>query len=415
MSCNQDKSLSTAANPGNPTKYPAKLKALCVSRTFKGAAILITSLFCCAAARPAHTKVEDIHFGRVEPPVVAQQDITVRAPTSNQELEPKPLECSGIAWIGGELIITSDRHRHLIFTCPIDLDTMTIGRPQPHILIRNEQNVLEDAESVTIRYQADGSPVVYVMCSMSNGPGGLPLPMRRHMLRLTIERIEPLKLGEPALLTGSEIREAANIYFKHAGVQPYQTYYASFPGADKNTYRWGNIEGIAFVPDGSAMLCGMRNPLYHGKAILFAVQGLDKAFETEDPTLPQLTDIFTLDLGDRGISDLCWDPVTKGYLMTAAKSNGPKLDNDQPFPPNSLDAALFWWSGRKDEDCILIAKMPDMKIEAVCRLGQSRYIAVGSDEGDVSEGRPARQSILTIIDFPDEAFARQGAVYERRP
>jgi len=415
MLCNQDRSLSTAANPGNPTKYPAKLKTLCVSRTLKGAAIFITSLFCCAAARPAHTKVEDIYFGRVEPPVVAQRDITVRAPTSNQELEPKPLECSGIAWVGGELIITSDRHRHLVFTCPIDLDKMTIGQPQPHVFVRNEQSVLEDAESITVRYQADGSPVAYVMCSMSNGPGGLPLPMRRHMLRLTIERIEPLKIGEPAILTGSEIREAANIYFKHAGVQPYQTYYANFPGPDKNTYRWGNIEGIAFVPDGSAMLCGMRNPLYHGKAILFAVQGLDKAFAAEDPTLPQLTDIFTVDLGERGISDLCWDPVTKGYLMTAAKSNGPKLDNDQPFPPNSLDAALFWWSGRKEEEPILMAKFPDMKIEAVCRLGHSRYIAVGSDEGDVSEGRPARQSILTIIDFPDEAFARQGAVYERRP
>jgi len=59
--------------------------------------------------------------------------------------------------------------------------------------------------------------------------------------------------------------------------------------------------------------------------------------------------------------------------------------------------------------------MPDMKIEAVCRLGQSRFIAVGSDEGDVSEGRAARQSILTIIDFPGEAFARQGAMNERRP
>jgi hypothetical protein len=41
----------------------------------------------------------------------------------------------------------------------------------------------------------------------------------------------------------------------------------------------------------------------------------------------------------------------------------------------------------------------DMTVEAVCRLGTSRYIVLGSDEGDVSEGRTARQSILTVLEF----------------
>ncbi|OPZ97377.1 MAG: hypothetical protein BWY71_01634 [Planctomycetes bacterium ADurb.Bin412] len=40
-----------------------------------------------------------------------------------------------------------------------------------------------------------------------------------------------------------------------------------------------------------------------------------------------------------------------------------------------------------------------MTMEAVCRLGESRYIALGSDEGDISEGRTARQSILTILEL----------------
>ena len=40
-----------------------------------------------------------------------------------------------------------------------------------------------------------------------------------------------------------------------------------------------------------------------------------------------------------------------------------------------------------------------MKIEAITRLGESRYIAIASDEGDVSEGRPERQSVLTIMEF----------------
>ena len=40
-----------------------------------------------------------------------------------------------------------------------------------------------------------------------------------------------------------------------------------------------------------------------------------------------------------------------------------------------------------------------MKIEALCRLGKSPFIALGSDEGDDSEGREQRQSVLTIMEF----------------
>jgi hypothetical protein len=345
-------------------------------------------------------RVVEIQFGVVEPPVVAQRDITIRVATSAQQLEQKPLECSGIAWVDGYLIITSDRHRHVIFTCPIDLSRMTIGQPQAHVFIRNEQNLLDDAECITIRHEDDGPSVAYVMCSLSNGPSGLPLPMRRHMLRFTINRLDPLSVDSPIIFSAGEIRDAINIYFKDAGVPPYRTYFADFPGPDKNTYRWGNVEGVAFTPDDSFLLCGMRNPLYDGNAILFAIESVDKAFLAKDPTRLKLVDLFSLELGNRGISDLCWDQLTKGYLITAAKSNGPKLDNDQPFPPNTLDSALYWWSGLKKEKPILIAKMPDMKVEAVCRLGDSRFIAIGSDEGDVSESRTKQQqSVITIFYF----------------
>jgi hypothetical protein len=109
--------------------------------------------------------------------------------------------------------------------------------------------------------------------------------------------------------------------------------------------------------------------------------------------------LFALDLGDRGFSDISWDPKTKGYLITAAKSSGPKLDSDQPYPPSNLDSALFWWSGRKDEQPILFARIEDASIEAVCRLGTSRFIAIGTDEGDIDESRDKSQSIITIMDF----------------
>jgi hypothetical protein len=202
------------------------------------------------------------------------------------------------------------------------------------------------------------------------------------------------------VLSAGRLREAVGSILDDAGVEPYRTYAAEFPSTDKNTYRWGNVEGMAFTPDGSFLLCGMRNPLHGSQAIMFVVDGVEEAFRTADPQSLRLTDIFSLQLGERGVSDLCWDPLTKGYLITAGKSNGPKLDDDQPFPPNTLDSALFWWSGNKSDAPMLVALVPDMTVEAVCRIERTRFVAIGSDEGDVSEGREERQSVLTILDFP---------------
>ncbi len=357
---------------------------------------------------PANTYVADIRFEIVEPPIVAQRDITVRAATSNQQPEEKPFECSGMVWLDGRLILTSDRHEHVLFICPVDLDKMTIGRPVPHVIVRNEQELLLDAESITVRHSRDSKPVVYVMCSLSNDLNAMHLPKRCHMLRCSFDQLDPPATGRPIVLDAGPIRTAVNEHFKDIKVEPYRTYHADLVGPDKNTYRWGNVEGTALTPDGSTLLCGMRNPLLGGSAMLFALGGVDEAFDTADAGRAKLLDLFTLDLGARGISDMCWDPVTRGYLIAAGKSNGPKLDKDQPFPPNTLDCALFWWSGRKSERPICFARAPDMKIEAVCRLGASRFIAICSDEGDVSEGRTARQSVLTILEFRGIVRGRGG-------
>ena len=343
-------------------------------------------------------RVADIRFGIIEPPVVAQRDITVRAATSNQQPEPKPIECSGLAWADGTLLLSSDRHGHILFTCPVDLQKMTLGTPQPHVLIPNEQELLDDAEGITFQPRGPGAGFGYAMCSLSNDNRALPLPKRRHMLRFPFSRDKGFAAGRPVVLNVGGLRDALDEHFKAVGIEPYSTYYAQ---ADKNTYRWGNVEGLTFTPDGSRMLCAMRNPLLDGAALLLAVTGVTEAFDAKDPGRMKVTDLFALDLGQRGASDLCWDPVTKGYLIAAGKSNGPKLSKDQPFPPNTLDCALFWWSGRKTDKPVLFARTPDMKVEAVCRLGASRYIAICSDEGDVSEERAKRpQSVLTILEFP---------------
>jgi hypothetical protein len=349
---------------------------------------------------PQGVRVAEIRFGVVEPPVVAYRDIMVRTPVSNQQLQAKPIECSGLAWVPGHLLILSDRHGHVVFSCPVDLDRMTLGSPTPHVVVRNEQQLLEDAECMTVICGPDGRRVVYAMCSMSNDPCDQSLPKRRHMLRFELADGESPGPQRPVVLSVTALREAVGDCFKTVGIEPYRTFNVNAPGSDKNTYRWGNVEGMAFTPDGSALLLGMRNPLCGDCAILVAVRGVAEAFDSGDPSKMRVDDVFALDLAGRGVSDLCWDPLTKGYLIAAARSNGPRLDEDKPFPPNTLDSALFWWSGRKTEKAILFAKLPDMTVEAICRLGATRFIAVGTDEGDVSEGRlRQQQSVVTIIYF----------------
>jgi hypothetical protein len=340
-----------------------------------------------------------IRFGTIEPPVVAQKDITtVLAPVSNQQKEPRPLECSGLTWSNGYLLIVSDRHEHLLFTAAVDLNTMVIETPVPQILVHNEQDLVSDAESITT-LQKDGRTSLYMMSSQSNAPNAMPLPARRQLLMCDIKKMDLFTVEHTSVISATTIRQQLEKCFEAANVHPYYTYYVDYPGQDKNTYRWANIEGITFTPDGRVLLCGMRNPLFDRAAIVFAVSGIPRPGQSLQDKSLKVEDFFLLDLQDRGISDLCWDPVTQGYLITAAKSNGPRLNPDIPFPPNTLDSALFWWSGNKTDRPILIALIDDMTIEAVCRLGDSRYIVLGSDEGDVSEGRTARQSILTVIDF----------------
>lgn len=372
--------------------------------------LLLGTILACAASARAQQRtgqadtVPEIHFGLVEPPVVAQRDVTVEAPISAQGTEVKPLECSGMVWADGRLILVSDRHGLALFTCPIDLEQMRIGMPSPQVVIGNEQELLDDAECLVVSRLAGTrrgrEQVVYVMCSLSNDPDELPLPKRRHMLRVALRDLDPARVVRPVVLNAGRLRDLINERFEAVGIEPYRTFHPDFAGSDKNTYRWGNVEGMCFAPDGSRLLLGMRNPLLGSHALMAVVVGVEEAFDVRDANKLDLVDLFAIDLGDRGVSDLCWDPRTQGYLITAARSNGPKLSKDQPFPPNTLDSALFWWSGHKQDRPILVARFPDMKVEAVCRLSDTAFIAVASDEGDVSEGRPQQQqSVITVMYF----------------
>ncbi len=343
--------------------------------------------------------VAEIRFGLVEPPVVAQKDLVGSFPVSNQQRQPMPVECSGLVWAGDRLLAASDRHGHALFSIPVNLDTATIGDPALVRVIANEERLIEDAECITLRRDAQGNRIVYVLCSLSNSRDESPLPKRRYMLRCPLTGSNEPDPERASVLSADRIRELLQAEFSAIGVRPYHAFYSDFPGGGRNTYRWGNVEGIAFVPGGDKLIGGMRNPLLAGRAVFFILGGVDHMFDAGDAGRLKLLDLFALDLGGRGVSDLAWDPVTRGYLIAAARSSGPRLNKDQPYPPNELDAALFWWSGRKAEAPILFATAPDTKVEAVCRLGDTRFIAVGSDERDESEGREQRQSVITLMDF----------------
>jgi len=361
--------------------------------------VVLANGVACPGAEPAR-----VRFGVIDPPVVAQYDITVRAPTSNHPQDPTPLalECSGLAWLGddgqaGELLVTSDRHQHAVFTVPLDPATLTFSEPAPRVVVRNETELAGDVEAVALQRTDGARRRAYLFSSMSHDPNGEPAPDRRRMARFDLDAAGQIDPASVRVLSANAVRAQLAEHFEALRVPTHFTY---TPSQNRNTDRWANVEGVGFIPGRSdALLCGFRNPLAQDEAIFAAIEDVDAAFDARDPALMRVTDLFRLDLGGRGVADLCWDPVTRGYLLVAGKSNGPKRDDSQPYPLTDLDSAVFWWSGDKADRPVLIAQAVDMNIEAVCRVGDTPLIALGTDEGDVSEARTARQSVIVLMVF----------------
>jgi hypothetical protein len=285
----------------------------------------------------------------------------------------------------------SDRHSHAVF--PMDVvvtdGAVSLGLPTAQTIIEREGLLLLDAECITVRGElaagaARHATHAYVFCSMSNEPTGARRPMREHAARILLDPSTPEGVQTASVISLESVRDELNVHFEALGVEPYSAFNSD---RGENTLRWGSIEGLAWTPSGQQLLCGMRTPLAGADAMLFALESVDAAFDSNDGSLLRVVDLFRLDLGGRGVSDLAWDPVTDGYLITAARSNGPRESPNQPYPLANVDSALFWWSGRKQDAPWLVALLPDMNIDAVCRIGETSLVALGSDEGDVSEER----------------------------
>ena len=217
----------------------------------------------------------------IDPPVVAQRDVTVRARTSNHPIDPtpQPLECSGVVWVGGRLLMSSDRHAHALFSVEVDPARAVIGTPEPELVIRNEKNLLRDIEAVTTRRGPDGVPRVYIITSLSHDPTGEPDVNRRRWARLPVDAAGLPDVADVRTFDAEPLREAIASHFDALGVAHYGAY---TPSADRNTDRWGNVEGIAFAPNGDTALLAFRNPQARGDALLVEVAGLDAAFDAGD-------------------------------------------------------------------------------------------------------------------------------------
>lgn len=378
-----------------------------VGQSIKALTRSIAWLACAAAAccpialtMVGKAQVVDVRYGVIDPPVITQRDITIGMLTSihPQDPKPKPLECSSVTWAGDRLVMVSDRHSHVLLTAALDLagQELLIELPEAQVVVDNERMLLVDAEAVTSRPAPGGGQEVLIVCSMSNDPDGTHRVKREHLARVRLDESGRVVARDVRVIDGGPIRESLNAHFDALRVKRYYSYNVT---RDQNTPRWGSVEGIAWSPDKRTLLCGLRNPLADNDAIVFTLHGTDKAFDADDSQLLSVTDIFRLDLGGRGVTDLSWDSVSRGYLITAALSNGPKLEQDQAYPLENLDAVLYWWSGDKHESPRLVARFSDLNVDGVCRAGASPYIVLVSDEGDVSEERQGRQSVLTLMHF----------------
>ena len=386
--------------PVTAPNHPTREHRRTLSDSTVRAAIFLTLGVASATLGQGDRAPLEVWYGAIDPPVVAQRDVTIREMTSIHPLdpEPQPLEISGMITVVDRIILTSDRHSHVVFSLAVDLQSsaVMIGLPEPTRLVDTERRLIDDAECITTRRRASGEHEGLIFCSLSNDPGGERRFKRQHIARFTVLPDGRITTDRVQVMSADSVRDALASHFDALGVSPYVSFDSE---RNANTLRWGNVEGIAWTPDGATLLCAMRSPMADGDAIFFALSGVSAAFDSDDPTQMRVIDLFRLNLGGRGASDLAWDAVSGGYLITAALSNGPKTDPNQIYPLENLDAALFWWSGDKSKQPVLVAKFPDLNVEAVTRIGDGPYIALGSDEGDVSEGRRGRQSALTIMHF----------------
>ncbi|MBU0719754.1 DUF3616 domain-containing protein [bacterium] len=163
--------------------------------------------------------------------------------------------------------------------------------------------------------------------------------------------------------------------------------YASFPQFFKNTLFATNhldIEGLCFESIDGNLLIGFRSPVPDGKAMLIGIKNPKEVFLNKQK--PRFSTPLTLDLNGMGIRDITFDEQKNGYWIIAGGSND-----------RSVDFQLWYWD-RKNEKLSIVKNQPDIGygegITVINKGSKKPALLIVEDNGK----KPNKSAEYIIID-----------------
>jgi hypothetical protein len=257
----------------------------------------------------------------------AKQDDKKRKTGQGIPFEGGIFNASGVAQIPGTdavLFVDDDRKGEKLLWMRLDAAGRQVGRVEEVALDTN----VEDPEGITF----DGT-YFYIISSQSNPKSGA----QPGLIRFSFDHA-----GRTAHVAGtvSDLRE-----FLVARVPELKN-----EGERKGKDDGLNIEGIAWDPQGSRLLLGLRSPLAQGRALLLPLKQRDPLgpFSVDNLTLDG-TNAITLPLGGNGIRDIAYDGDSKSFLIVSGPTEQGTSDefslwqwdgSGAPIKKASLDAEM---------------------------------------------------------------------------
>ncbi|MBN1561462.1 DUF3616 domain-containing protein [candidate division KSB1 bacterium] len=134
-----------------------------------------------------------------------------------------------------------------------------------------------------------------------------------------------------------------------------------------------NIEGLAAAPDRRSLLIGFRNPVPGGEALV--IELLNPVAVVTESASPRFGEIYLLDMDDRGIRSLEYDPQLNDYLVIGGAQD------------DEIDAKLYLWNARAQGAPVEIAEVDFRRYdkltpEAMFTTHQNR-LQIFSDDGTI--------------------------------
>ncbi|MBN1466531.1 DUF3616 domain-containing protein [candidate division KSB1 bacterium] len=136
-----------------------------------------------------------------------------------------------------------------------------------------------------------------------------------------------------------------------------------------------NIEGLAAAPNGRSLLIGFRNPIPGGRALV--IELLNPVAVVAESQPPKFGETFLLDMGNRGVRSIEFDPLQRCYLVIG----GPADDE--------IDAKLYVWDGLDSApveiESIDFSRFEKFTPEALFFSQQNSVLQIFSDDGTIKK------------------------------